>query len=268
MPASSNASIYSDISDSTMKEIKMINLEGSYGTKVDMIARHLFWIRNNDRGAKSIIFSQFGDFLEVLREALKQWKIGCSSIRDKDGVAKFKTDGAIDCFLLDAKSDSSGLNLINATYVFLCEPLINPAIELQAIARVHRIGQQRATTVFMYLVSDTVEEAIYDMSVARRLAHIGKDRAASRSDSLTPALQEMTLEAANSLEMEAAPLKQLLRKKGDGEMVKADDLWRCLFGKPRKERTAMMDPEVGRHLRAEAAESRIEELADAPNVPQ
>ena len=83
-----------------MKEIKMIDLEGSYGTKIDMIARHLIWIRNNDPGAKSIVFSQFGDFLEVLRDALKKWKIGASNITDKDGIRKFKADASIECLLL------------------------------------------------------------------------------------------------------------------------------------------------------------------------
>ncbi|KAF2740528.1 ATP-dependent DNA helicase [Polyplosphaeria fusca] len=264
-PASLGSSIYSDISDSNMKEIKMIDLDGSYGTKVDMIARHLIWIRNNDPGAKSIIFSQFGDFLDVLGEALKRWKIGASSISDRDGIQKFKADPAMECFLLDAKSDSSGLNLVNATYVFLCEPLINPAIELQAIARVHRIGQQRPTTVFMYLVTDTVEEAIYDISVARRLEHMGtakKQEAGARSGTTTPALQESKLDAANSMEMEATPLKQLLRKKGDGEVVQRDDVWSCLFGKARKQPKAVLEREVGRHVRAEAAERRLAEQHD------
>ncbi|KAL5121791.1 hypothetical protein ACEQ8H_000006 [Pleosporales sp. CAS-2024a] len=234
-PGSSNTSIYSDMSESMMKEIKMIDLEGSYGTKIDMMTRHLLWIRANDPGAKSIIFSQFGDFLEVLGEAFRKWRIGASSITDKDGIQKFKLDAAMECFLLDAKSDSSGLNLVNATYVFLCEPLINPAIELQAIARVHRIGQQRPTTVFMYLIADTVEEAIYDISVTRRLAHMPKaGGASSSSGSATPVVGETWLDKANSAEMQAAPLKALLRKKGHGEEVKADDLWRCLFGRPRK----------------------------------
>jgi E3 ubiquitin-protein ligase SHPRH len=256
-PGSWHNAIYSDISDSTLREIKMIDLEGSYGTKIDMIARHILWIRANDPGAKSIIFSQFGDFLDVLREALKKWRIGVSSIGEKDGIQKFKTDASIDCFLLDAKSDSSGLNLVNATYVFLCEPLINPAIELQAIARVHRIGQQRPTTVFMYLISDTVEEAIYDISVARRLAHIGKySTSTSRFGTSTPMLQEKTLEKANSAEMQAAPLKSLLRKKGNGEEVKEDDLWHCLFGKQRKITGPVLEQEVGRHVRAGAAEDR------------
>jgi E3 ubiquitin-protein ligase SHPRH len=256
-PESLHNPIYSDISESTLREIKMIDLEGSYGTKIDMIARHLLWFRANHPGAKSIVFSQFGDFLEVLREALKKWRIGVSSIGEKDGIHKFKTDAAIECFLLDAKSDSSGLNLVNATNVFLCEPLINPAIELQAIARVHRIGQQRPTTVFMYLISDTVEEAIYDISVTRRLAHMGKPAAStSQSGSSTPRIQENSLDKANSAEMQAAPLKALLRKKGNGEEVKEDDLWHCLFGRQRKVVKPVLEREVDRHLRAEAADNR------------
>lgn len=65
--------------------------------------------------------------------------------------------------------------MVNATHVILCEPLINTALELQAIARVHRIGQHRPTTVWMYIVNETVEESIYDISVKRRMAHIRSD---------------------------------------------------------------------------------------------
>lgn len=214
----------------------MIDLPGSYGSKIDMLAKHLFWLRANDPGAKSVIFSQYRDFLDVLESAFRAWKIGVSNIREKDGIAKFKQDPAIEAFLLDAKSDSSGLNLVNATYVFLCEPLINAAIELQAIARVHRIGQQRPTTVFMYLIHNTVEEAIYDISVARRLEHMHTgNQSIPTSGRASPVHeQERGLDKANSREMEAAPLKQLLSKGGGGEAVKNDDLWQCLFGKPRK----------------------------------
>ena len=233
-------SIYSDLSATTLKEIKMIDLSGSYGSKIDMIAKHLLWIRANDPGSKSVIFSQYRDFLSVLETAFKAWRIGTSGIRDKDGISKFKEDPAIETFLLDAKSDSSGLNLVNATYVFLCEPLINPAIELQAIARVHRIGQQRPTTVFMYLISNTVEEAIYEISVKRRLEHmktahvLNEQPSATHGSSIPVFAQEKSLDKANSAEMEAAPLKQLLSKGGGGEAVQNDDLWSCLFGKPRR----------------------------------
>ncbi|KAJ4301168.1 hypothetical protein N0V90_003258 [Kalmusia sp. IMI 367209] len=234
--SAANTCIYSGIRDSTMNEIKTIKLEESYGSKIDMIARHLLWIRNNDPGAKTIIYSQFADFLKVLRVALTRSKIGVSGIRDKNGIEQFKNDPAKECFLLDAKSNSSGLNLVNATYVFLCEPLINPALELQAIARVHRIGQKRATTVFMYIVGNTVEEAIYDISVKRRLEHVSRDTN-SLSGSATPAAaeqaQERNLDVANSEEIKTAFLSKLVREGNKGEVVDANDLWKCLFGRPR-----------------------------------
>lgn len=179
----------------------------------------------------------------------------------------------IECFLLHAKAHSSGLNLINATHVFLCEPLINTAIELQAIARVHRIGQHRATTVWMYLVSGTVEEAIYDLSVSRRLSHItAKKKEEETLASSTKmhlngnnkeAIDETTIDSANSMEMQSTALSKLMAGGASGgEIVKKDDLWQCLFGDPSKnqgsgQHSMGADSEVGKFLRAEAAEQRV-----------
>ena len=220
------------------------------------MTRHLLWIRENDAGAKSIVFSQYRDFLDVLARAFSHSRIGFTAIDRKGGIDGFKNDASVECFLLHAKAHSSGLNLVNATHVFLCEPLINTALELQAIARVHRIGQHRATTVWMYLVTDTVEESIYEISVSRRLAHVGKDAGDGE-------LLESRIDAANSQALQDAPLARLLAKgPGGGEMVEKDDLWRCLFGQARARRRDSLDlelhPDVGRHLRASAAETRRE----------
>ncbi|KAF2239380.1 hypothetical protein EV356DRAFT_515576 [Viridothelium virens] len=266
-PSQGATALYSEISASTMDEIKSIDLEGSFGTKIDTLARHILWIREHDPGSKSIVFSQYRDFLTVLGRAFAQFKIGHASISSRGGIEHFRSDPSTEVFLLDANTDSSGLNLVNATHVFLCEPLINAAIELQAIARVHRIGQQRPTTVYMYLINDTVEETIYDISVRRRLAHISSSgsssKTASKSRATTPSrgLQESAIDAANSMEMERAPIsKMLVQGKGSGEMVDKDDLWSCLFGKPRRrqEVSEQLEGEVVRHLRAEAAERRAD----------
>ena len=103
-------SIYSGINITTLNQIKNIDVEGSFGTKIDTLARHLLWIRDNDPGAKSIVFSQFKDFLDILARAFTKFKIGFTSIDKKDGVDKFKKDPSVrSCrmriprFLADAK---------------------------------------------------------------------------------------------------------------------------------------------------------------------
>ena len=260
------SSIYSDVDSKLMDDIKSIDLPTSYGTKIDTLGRHLHWIRENDPGAKSIVFSQYREFLDVLGTALNEFKIGYARLGRSGAAEKFRHDASVDCLLLDAKTDSSGLTLVNATHVFICEPLIQTAVELQAIARVHRIGQTRPTTVWMYLINDTVEEAIYELSVARRLAHVQsreQSRRSEKSRSATPApLQENAIEAANSEELQSAPLTKLLvAGKGGGELVGNGDLWQCLFGKAQKsvpKVNAEAEVEVRRHLRAEAAIRRRE----------
>lgn len=260
-PSSSNTppvSIYSDVSPQLLQEIKSIDLPTSYGTKIDTLGRHLHWIREHDPGAKSIIFSQFREFLDVLGSALKTFKLGTARLGRAGAAEKFKHDPSIDCLLLDAKTDSSGLTLVNATHVFICEPLIQTAVELQAIARVHRIGQTRATTVWMYLIEGTVEEGIYDISVQRRMQHV-RER---KRESVKVVENDAAIDEANSEEMQAAPLRKLLVEgKSGGELVGKDDLWRCLFGKAQGggdggSGSEALQAEVGRHLRGEAAEER------------
>ena len=267
-------SIYSDISSATLNQIKDVELNGlSFGSKVDTICRHLFWLRVQDPGSKVIIFSQYREFVDVLGRAFNQYNIGFSRFDDKNGIQIFKDDPAVECFLLHAKAHATGLNLVVANHVFLCEPLINTAIELQAIARVHRIGQRRATTVWMYLVADTVEEAIYDISVTRRLSHLRSrtKQNSSRSGTTTPSVMaENALEAANSMELRTADLSKLLTTgKSGGEVVDQQDLWQCLFGKARQRNAQLgfsggpladeqpADSEIGRFLRAEAADERM-----------
>lgn len=261
---SKKSGIYSQISQDTLAQIKNIDLVGSsFTTKVDTLCRHLLWLREADPFAKSIIFSQFSDFLVILGRAFAHHRIGYSTIDKPGGIEKFKNDPATECFLLHAKSQSSGLNLVNASHVFLCEPLINTALELQAIARVDRIGQQQSTTVWLYLVDGTVEEAIYDISVRRRIEHMGGASTAPSKES-TPELADRKIEVANSLELQQAPLANLLAKgKESGEFVGNDDLWECLFGNRKRavEGAAAaeerLDREVARHFGAEAAEARI-----------
>jgi E3 ubiquitin-protein ligase SHPRH len=274
------SAIYSSVDTALMDQLKSIDLPASFGTKIDTLARHLLHIRSHDPGAKAIVFSQYRDFLDVLARAFSTFKIGYARLGRPGAVEKFRHDVSVDCLLLDAKTDSSGLTLVNATHVFICEPLIQTAVELQAIARVHRIGQTRQTTVWMYLIRDTVEESIYEISVARRLAHVqsreqngrqrSKARATTPSSSFPSAVGvvgDRAIEAADTEEMQSAPMAKLLSTgKTGGELVGKEDLWECLFGRAGKgvhvadqldeAAEAEVEGDLARNLRGHAAEVR------------
>ncbi|KAF4502634.1 rad8 and Rdh54p [Fusarium agapanthi] len=257
--------IYSEFNSDKLAEIQKIELDGpSFTTKVDTLVKHLMWLRESDPGAKSIVFSQYKGFLGILRNAFSRFRIGYASIDDPDGIKRFKEDASVECFLLHARAHSSGLNLVNASHVFLCEPLLNTALELQAIARVDRIGQMHETTVWLYLVSGTVEESIYNLSVQRRMEHMGRVSKGKSKES-TPELLDVNIEAANTLELEQASLSRLMSKdKSAGENVEKNDLWECLFGHiarkdigPEKD-IRLQEKAVMGYLAAEAAEERMD----------
>ncbi|KAL2268631.1 hypothetical protein VTJ83DRAFT_3477 [Remersonia thermophila] len=277
--AKKGAAIYTEFSAEKLAEIENIELDGpSFTTKVDTLIRHLLWLRQSDPGAKSIVFSQYKEFLDILAAAFRTYGIGHASFDGHRGITDFKEDPGIEVFLLHARAHASGLNLVNASHVFLCEPLLNTALELQAIARVDRIGQQHETTVWLYIVDGTVEESIYNLSVQRRLEHMdravgrskGKGRegangnASSSSTSTAPATPELLdarLDEANALEMQEAHLSKLMSRDGiSGEVVNKDDLWTCLFGHLQSRSDGQggetASPAIRRFLAAEAAESR------------
>ncbi|KAM3075621.1 hypothetical protein ACMFMG_007757 [Clarireedia jacksonii] len=266
---SRNSKIYSDVSQATLAQIKNIELPGnfSFGTKIDTLARHLIYLRESDPGAKSIVFSQFKDFLSVLSRAFQRYRIGFASVYKADGIEKFKNDVGTEVFLLHARAHSAGLTLVNASHVFLCEPLLNTALELQAIARVDRIGQTVGTNVWLYLVGGTVEESIHELSVKRRLEHLGHAIESKKGKGRELTDDELVvggLEEANSMELLDVKLGDLLAKgTSGGEAVGEDDLWECLFGGRAKRnaknitRESIMENEVVRRdLAAQAAEAR------------
>ena len=66
------------------------------------------------------------------------------------------------------KAGGVGINLTSADYVFLYDPWWNPAVEQQAIDRVHRIGQENPVMVFKYLVASTIEERMLQYQINKK----------------------------------------------------------------------------------------------------
>ena len=60
--------------------------------------------------------------------------------------------------LIKYRAGAVGINLTQANRVFLMEPSFNPALEAQAIGRIHRLGQKRAVEIVRLVVKDSFEE--------------------------------------------------------------------------------------------------------------
>jgi SWI/SNF-related matrix-associated actin-dependent regulator of chromatin subfamily A3 len=72
-------------------------------------------------------------------------------------------------FLLSVRSGAVGINLTSTNYVFMMEPLMNPALDDQAVGRAWRMGQKRRVTVKRLFMKGTLEESIMKIAEARRV---------------------------------------------------------------------------------------------------
>ncbi|KFQ07679.1 E3 ubiquitin-protein ligase SHPRH, partial [Haliaeetus albicilla] len=144
-----------------------IPVKGSHSTKVEAVVRTLKRIQFKDPGAKSLVFSTWQDVLDIISKALYDNNMIFSQINGiskfQENLSAFKYDPNINILLLPLHTGSNGLNIIEATHVLLVEPILNPAHELQAIGRVHRIGQTKSTIVHRFLIKATIEERMQTM---------------------------------------------------------------------------------------------------------
>ncbi|EFH44146.1 hypothetical protein ARALYDRAFT_914628 [Arabidopsis lyrata subsp. lyrata] len=69
---------------------------------------------------------------------------------------------------MSLKAGGVGLNLTATSSVFLMDPWWNPAVEEQAIMRIHRIGQKRTVFVRRFIVKDTVEERMQQVQARKQ----------------------------------------------------------------------------------------------------
>lgn len=116
-------------------------------------------------GHKVLIFSSFVTHLKLLVAEFEArgWKYALltGSTTDREGeIDRFTRDKEVSAFFISLKAGGVGLNLTEADYVFILDPWWNPAAEMQAESRAHRIGQQKQVFVYRFITSGTIEEKI------------------------------------------------------------------------------------------------------------
>ena len=118
-------------------------------------------------GHKVLVFSSFVKHLELYRERLDADHIPYAYLTGSHGqeqrrkaVRDFQRKNGSPLFLISLKAGGVGLNLTEADYVFILDPWWNPAAEIQALHRAHRIGQDKNVFVYRFISNETIEEKI------------------------------------------------------------------------------------------------------------
>ncbi len=140
-------------------------------TKLDSLIESLLELRQE--GHKSLVFSQFTSMLAIIGDRLKMGGINYEyldgrSRKRQQIIDRFQNDPDCSTFLISLKAGGVGLNLTAADYVFIFDPWWNPAAEMQAIDRTHRIGQTKPVFAYRLICKDTVEEKIVELQRSKR----------------------------------------------------------------------------------------------------
>jgi len=126
-------------------------------------------------GHKVVIFSQFVSLLRRARSMIEAkfpglplWELTGQTLDREKPVESFQTSTGAGIMLVSLRAGGTGITLHAADYVFLLDPWWNPAVEDQAIDRVHRLGQDRTVFVYRMIAVGTIEERIQRLKAEKR----------------------------------------------------------------------------------------------------
>ena len=147
---------------------------GSYGSydsaKLELLLEMLTELL--EEGRRVLLFSQFTSMLALIEEELARRGIDYVKLtgqtKDRDTPIRRFQGGEVPLFLISLKAGGTGLNLTAADTVIHYDPWWNPAVEEQATARAHRIGQDKSVFVYKLLTQGTVEEKILALQDRKR----------------------------------------------------------------------------------------------------
>jgi superfamily II DNA or RNA helicase len=139
---------------------------------------------STDDGRKVVIFSFFRTVLDTIMTVLGDKALGpitgdVPPPRRQALVDEFTASAGPSVLVAQIQAGGVGLNIQAASVVILCEPQWNPAIEEQAIARAHRMGQVRRVDVHRLLAEHSVDQRMLELTAAKRREF---DEYARRSD--------------------------------------------------------------------------------------
>lgn len=141
-------------------------------------------VANGESPLKCVVFSEWTGHLDLIERALTDYGHTFVRIDGKMSLPKrrkvldaLNADDSVTILLASIKAAGQGLNLTAASRVFIMEPLWNPAAEVQAVDRVHRIGQKREVIITRYRMENSIEQKISELQQKKiKLADVSMNR--------------------------------------------------------------------------------------------
>merc|ERR1719233_482697 len=137
-------------------------------------------------GDRLLLFSQSLCTLNLIEQFLQKRKVAGQQENWKNGVNYYRLDGStsaqererlinrfngdksIQLFLVSTRAGSLGVNLVGANRVVIFDASWNPCHDTQAVCRVYRYGQVKATHVYRLVTDNSLEKKIYDRQVNKQ----------------------------------------------------------------------------------------------------
>ena len=138
----------------------------------------LEWLRDTlpaliAEGRRILLFSQFTEMLAVVEQELIALGLPYLMLTGQTDpaqrgavIARFQGLQA-PLLLVSLKAGGVGLNLTAADTVILADPWWNPAVEQQAIARAHRLGQTQQVMVYKLVIEGSIEERLLELQARK-----------------------------------------------------------------------------------------------------
>ncbi|VUC30344.1 unnamed protein product [Clonostachys rosea] len=194
----------SDVKPSMLKALRMEANKNHVAYKKYMAYLHKTWLPSakvaecmklltaiQETGEKTIIFSQWTLLLDLVEVGMKHEGFAKKPVRYDGGMSanernnaahEFRTKEDVKVILVSLKAGNAGLNLADASRVIILDPFWNPYIEMQAVDRAYRIGQQREVKVYRILTQETVEDRIMELQERKKqMVEAALDEAAGKS---------------------------------------------------------------------------------------
>jgi len=162
MPKLMAASLKNLVKEGVISNYNYFKEALNYSSKIDFVIKTILDRKDNEKG--KLIFCHYRDEIDEIAKRLADG--GMTNIATFDGrVSNNKRNEIVNeknnALILQIQTGCEGLNLQeNYSEIYFVSPHWNPAVEDQAIARCHRIGQKNIVSVFKFQMSSFVSEQI------------------------------------------------------------------------------------------------------------